>query len=243
MHERQPLEADEAGDAAAAVGDLAEELSDFARAAERQDDLHDTLTTIVLAAVELVPGADDASVTVVLDRARVTSEAASGDLPRTLDALQERSRQGPCLDAVYEQQTVCVPDLAAESRWPDFTADAVAAGAAGMLAFQLYVDGDNLGALNLYSRQAGAFDEESEHVGGLFAAHAAVAYSAARTQSGLERSVATRQVIGQAQGILIERHKITSDQAFAMLVRASQHHNVKLRDLAETLVETGALPA
>lgn len=236
------MEAGEAGSTPAAGGDLAEELSDFAREAERQDDPLDTLATIVQAAVELVPGADEGSVTVVVARSRVTSEAALGDLPRTLDALQERSGQGPCLDAVYAQQTVCVPDLASETRWPHFTVDAVAAGAAGLLAFQLYVEGDNLGALNLYSRQVGAFDEESGRVGALFAAHAAVAYSAARKHAGLERSIATRQVIGQAQGILIERHKITTDQAFAMLVQASQHHNVKLRDIAETLVETGVFP-
>lgn len=111
-----------------------------------------------------------------------------------------------------------------------------------MLAFQLYVDGDNLGALNLYARSAGAFDDESEHVGQLFAAHAALAYEGARKQAGLARSVASRQVIGQAQGILMERHKVTADQAFAMLVRVSQYSNTKLRDIAEQLIRSGVLP-
>ncbi len=110
-----------------------------------------------------------------------------------------------------------------------------------MLSFQLYVEGDNLGALNLYSRHAGAFDDESEHVGLLFAAHAAVAYSAVRRQAGLARSVATRQLIGQAEGMLMERHKLTADEAFAMLVRVSQNGNVKLRDVAEQLVRSGSL--
>ncbi len=104
-----------------------------------------------------------------------------------------------------------------------------------MLSFQLYVEGDNLGALNLYSRQPGSFDDESEHVGLLFASHAAIAASGARKQAGLAHSVATRQVIGQAQGILMEPHKITADQAFTLLVRVSQQRNTKLRELAERL--------
>jgi len=103
------------------------------------------------------------------------------------------------------------------------------------------VQGDTFGSLNLYGRHAGAFSEESEHVGLLFAAHAALAFAAARTQSGLTRSVATRQVIGQAQGILMERHQLTADQAFALLIRTSQHANIKFRDLADQLVFTGAL--
>jgi hypothetical protein len=111
-----------------------------------------------------------------------------------------------------------------------------------MLSFQLYVEGDNLGALNLYSRTPVAFDDESEHVGLLFASHAAIAYDAVRQQTGLARSVATRQLIGQAQGILMERHKITADQAFGLLVRASQHRNTKLRDVADALVHSGELP-
>ncbi len=107
--------------------------------------------------------------------------------------------------------------------------------------FQLYVEGDNLGALNLYSSQPDAFDDESEHVGLLFASHAAIAYAAAQEQSGLQQAVATRQLIGQAQGILMERHKITGDQAFALLVRHSQQDNIKLRELAERLVLSGEL--
>ena len=112
-----------------------------------------------------------------------------------------------------------------------------------MLCFQLYVEGDDLGALNLYSRVADAFDDESEHVGLLFAAHAAIAFEAVRERDGLSRSVLTRQLIGQAQGILMERHKVTQDQAFGLLVAASQRSNTKLRDVADALVATGALPA
>ncbi|GAC1611520.1 MAG: GAF and ANTAR domain-containing protein [Mycobacteriales bacterium] len=220
---------------------LAEEFSSFARAVQHEDDPHATLVEIVRAAIALVPGCDEASISVVLGRKTVTSDAASSDLPNLVDALQERLGQGPCLDAAYEHTTVRVADMAAETRWPQFTGGALDLGAAGMLAFQLYVDGDDLGALNLFSRRAGAFTDESEHVGLMFAAHAAVAYANVRKSARVARGLATQQLIGRAEGILMERHKVTGDHAFAMLVRASQHNNLKLRDIAGQLVETGAL--
>lgn len=199
------------------------------------------LRAVVAAAVGLIPGADEGSISVVAARKRLQSEAASSEFASTIDKLQEKAGEGPCLDAVYEQRTVRVDDIATEQRWPRFSADASAAGAASMLALQIFVDGDNLGALNLYSRRAEAFDDESEHIGELFASHAAAAYVAIRRNAQLLRAVTTREIIGQAQGILIERHKITADQAFSMLVTASQNANIKLRDVAETLVRTGVL--
>lgn len=220
---------------------LAAQFSEFARTVQQQQDPHETLVEIVRAAVELVPGCDEASISVVLGRRRVTSEAPSSELPRIVDELQEKLGEGPCMTTAYEHLTVRAPDLATDDRWPRFAAEAVAAGALGMMALQLYVEGDDLGALNLFSRRAGAFDDESEHVGLMFAAHAAVAYSAAHEQAALSRSVETRQVIGQAQGILMERLKVTSEQAFAMLVRVSQHRNEKLRHVAQRLADSGQL--
>lgn len=110
-----------------------------------------------------------------------------------------------------------------------------------MLSFQLYVDGDNLGALNLYAYEPDAFTDDSEHVGLLFAAHAAVAFAGAQKQDHLLRAMTTRGVIGQAMGILMERYQLTGDKAFQLLVRVSQHHNRKLTDIAEELIRTGEL--
>ena len=216
-------------------------FSRFARVVQEQQDPAETLDEVVRAAVALIPGCDDASISVILDRRHVTSRAASSDLPRVVDHCQESLNQGPCLDAAYEQETVRVSDMASETRWPRFTPAALEAGAAGMMCFQLYVEENNLGALNLFSRKPGAFDDESEHVGLMFAAHAAVAYAASRNEAGMDRKVATSLLIGQAQGILMERHKMTTDHAFALLVRVSQHRNVKLRDVADTLVRSGQL--
>jgi transcriptional regulator with GAF, ATPase, and Fis domain len=221
--------------------ELATVLSDFARSVQQEKDAQSTLVEVVRAAIELVPGCDEASISVVLGRRRMKSEAASGDLARDVDALQERFQEGPCLDAAYEKATVRLSDMATETRWPRFTRAALESGVAAMLSFQLFVAGDNLGALNLFSRKAHAFTDESEHVGLMLAAHAAVAYSAALQKDRMARGMLTQQAISQAQGILMERYKITSHQAFTVLVRSSQHTNVKLRDLATRLTQTGEL--
>jgi hypothetical protein len=89
--------------------------------------------------------------------------------------------------------------MASETRWPEFARRASQAGAASMLSLQLYVEGDNLGALNLYSRTPNAFDDESEQVGLLFASHAAVAYAGVRKEAQLARAVDSRDLIGQAK--------------------------------------------
>lgn len=221
---------------------LAAALVDFARSIEQEKDPHAVLMSVVRAAIELVPGCDEASISVVLGRQKVKSGVASGDLASAVDALHERLQEGPGLDSAHEHTTVRLSDMATERRWPRFTAAArELGGVTGMLCCQLYVEGDDLGILNLLSRQAGAFTDESEHVGLMFAAHAAIAYSAALQQDRMDRGILTQRAIGQAQGILMERHKITADQAFTVLVRASQHANVKLRDLATLLTQTGEL--
>ncbi len=201
-----------------------------------------TLEGIVEAAVDLIPGVDEGSISLVLGRRKVFSEAASGRLPRAVDALQEETGQGPCLDAAYENETVRVPDMAQEQRWPLFAERAAAAGAKGMLSFQLFVSGQDLGALNLYSYQADAFDDVSEHVGLLFVSHASIAYASISRQTQLAEAVESRLVIGQAQGMLMERYQLDPAQAFAVLVRASRSSNVRLREVAGQLVDTGLLP-
>jgi GAF domain-containing protein len=131
---------------------------------------------------------------------------------------------------------VRVDNLATEDRWPLFAQRASATGAASMLSLQLYVEGDNLGALNLYARTPNAFTDESEQVGLLFAAHAAIAYAAVRKETQLAQALISRDVIGQAKGILMERYKISSERAFLLLTRVSQTSNRKLYDVADELV-------
>ena len=131
---------------------LAGSFSALARELEEQDDPDTMLTAIVAAAVAMIPGVEEGSISVVTARRNVGSQAPSGELPLQVDAIQDETRQGPCMDAAYEHLTVRVDDLATEDRWPLFARRASAAGAASMLSLQLYVEGDNLGALNLYAR-------------------------------------------------------------------------------------------
>lgn len=221
--------------------DLADRLSELARSLQDEADSDETLDAIVHAAVGTVPGAQHASISAVRDHREVQTRAATGELSRAVDRAQYDSGEGPCLDTLYAQVTVRMPDLAAEDRWPEFSRRAGELGVGSMLAVQLFVAGDDLGALNLLSEDANAFSDESEHVALLFAAHAAVAMAGAQKQDNLRRALQTRELIGQARGILMERFKITSDQAFALLVRASQHTNRKLHDVAEELCNTGEL--
>ncbi|WP_427170790.1 GAF and ANTAR domain-containing protein [Arthrobacter sp. 92] len=223
-------------------GELATRLGELARELQHEHDLDAVLSGIVQAAVQLIPGVADASTSLVTGRKKVSPQVASGDLSRRVDALQSSSGQGPCLDAAYHDRIVRVPDLSTESRWPAFCRGAVELGARSMLSIQLFVEGDRLGALNLYGRRPDAFDLESEQIGLLVAAHAAVAFADSQKISQLNEALITRQIIGQAEGILMERYKITAQQAFLVLTKASSSSNIKLREVAEDLTSSGEIP-
>ena len=220
---------------------LAQQLSSLARRLEAEDDPALMLDEVVRGAVALIPGVEEGSISVVVGRKEVTSRHQSGELPEKVDAVQMAVGEGPCLDAAYEHHTVLVEDMATEDRWPRFSPRALELGAASMLSFQLYVEGDNLGALNLYSRRPHSFDDDSQQIGLLFASHAAIAFANAEKVRHLTVAVDRRDLVGQAKGILMERFKITADQAFTLLTRASQQSNRKLYDVAEELTETGHL--
>lgn len=219
--------------------DLAERLAATAHALQDASEPSDVMTRVVSAALALVPGAEEGSVSLVQGRRRITSEGVSSELPRLFDHLQVETGEGPCLDSAHEHLTVRVEDLAADERWPVLGPRAADAGLRSALCLQLFVEGDDLGALNLVSRRPGAFDDESEQVGLLLASHAAIAVADALQLQGVRRALANRDLIGQAKGILMQRHKVTADRAFEMLVRASQDTNRKLVDVAEALTATG----
>jgi GAF domain-containing protein len=240
QHARAPL--DQTTDSrAAGPDDLAVRLGELARALDTEPDTQATLDAIVAAALDTIPGADDAAITTVTGRRTVTTVATTGDLPLKIDREQYDTGQGPCLDSLYHDHVVRSPDLSAETRWPDFTPRAIGLGVASMLSFQLYVHDDTLGALNLYAHEPQAFTDDSEHIGALFATHAAVALAAAERHDQLQQAVSSRDLIGQAKGILMERYQITADQAFALLIRVSQSTNRKIRDVAEELARTKRL--
>jgi hypothetical protein len=205
-----------------------------------------TLRQIVGLAEATIDGCDGAGVLIVED-GRPGTAAASNDTVAMVDQMQIEAGEGPCLDAATSGSTFYAHDLADDRRWPTFGPDAVSAGIRSVLAYSL--SAERLSALNLYALLPAAFGVTGRAQGQLFATLARLALDSASARAAasdradhLVEALGTREMIGQAQGILMERERITADQAFDVLRRASQHMNVKLRDVAETLVDTGVDP-
>lgn len=207
-----------------------------------------TLARIVDLAVVAIEGCDTAGIMVVEDGAASTISGGSS-LAVALDQLQVASDEGPCLDAATSGAILYAEDLADDPRWPTFGPAAVSAGARSVLAHPLSVSGGS-GVLNLYSGHPSAFGVTERAKGHLFATLAGLALGSAEERAAgeahavnLGEALQTRELIGQAQGILMERERLSADQAFDVLRRASQHVNRKLRTIAAALVETGETPS
>ena len=224
--------------------DLARTFAEIARVLRAEHSVERTLKRICELGVQTIDGCEHAGVLLVEGR-KITTPAASGEVPARLDAIQNEINEGPCLDSIREHEIFVVDDLATDERWPTFARRASdETGVSSMLSFRLFVESDTVGALNLYSTDRAAFrdGDEPREIGAVFAAHAAVALSSAKLQAQMEEAVQTRDVIGQAKGILMAKNQVTEDEAFAILRRASQRLNVKLRELAEQVAHTGANP-
>jgi GAF domain-containing protein len=219
---------------------VARQLSELARRLQADLAPEALLRHIVDATVIEVPGAQYAGISQVSGKVFATT-AASDELIERLDQLQYETGEGPGLDAARRHQTLRCDDLGTETRWPRFAPQAAKLGVRSVLSFQLFVRDESIGALSLYSARPAAFDSASESTGILLASHAALAMAAARTQAGLLTAMDSREIIGQAKGILMERYKIRGVEAFGLLVASSQAMNRKLRDVAEHLVATGEL--
>lgn len=201
------------------------------------ESVEDTLQSITDATLDLVPGVTDVSVSLIIKRRRVQSRAATSDTALEIDRLQDILEEGPCLDAVWTHQTIDVPDLLSESRWPRFALAAADLGVRSMLCFQLYTHDDNLGALNLSSTSIDAFDGEARQTGTLVATHAAIALIAAEHEHQMQSALVGRDMIGQAKGIVMERYNVSATQAFEMIRKLSQDWNVTVAELARTIAD------
>ena len=206
-----------------------------------------TLQQAVDLAVATIEGCDFAGI-FLRQGETVTTPVQTAPVVAEIDAAQQRTGEGPCLDAIAQRSTFYAYDLADDARWPRFGPEAVAAGIRSALALCLSADG-NRGALNLYAQCPQAFGVVDRAKGLLLAALAGLALHEAEAHDDAERraddlhaALIGREVIGQAQGILMERERITSDQAFEILRRASHDLNLKVREVAQTLVDTGERP-
>jgi GAF domain-containing protein len=189
------------------------------------------------AAVE-IPGAQYAGVTVTRNAKHIDTPAATHKWPILLDEIQQRHRQGPCLTAAWEEKTVHVADLETDERFPLYARDVLAqTPIRSVMAFQLFIAGETMGALNVYAERAHAFGPETKTIGLIFAAHSSVAWNAARRDEQFKRALASRDIIGQAKGMIMERYGVDAVQAFQLLRKLSQDSNVPLILIANDLVE------
>jgi GAF domain-containing protein len=230
--------------------DPSEALERLGRMSLRELSMDDLLQAVADLARSVMPGRPEVSVTLLV-KDRPTTVASTGSLALELDETQYDDGHGPCLHAARTGEVTEIHDTRADDRWPAYAPHAVEHGNLSSLSVPLLIDEKEevTGALNIYARRADAFDDDDRQVATRLGPYAAVAagdlyaYLAARDKADhLQTALTSRAAIDQAKGILMERHRLTADQAFQVLVQASMHTNRKVRDIAEQLVITGELP-
>ncbi len=222
--------------------ELLEGLGAIGRALSEVNGLQETLQRIVEFGEDLLEHCDGVSLMLIGRGGGIDTPASSSAVAYESDMAQYATGQGPCLDAIKEHDTVVMADLETDERWPDYRARVLGLGVRSMISFRLFVTDDSMGALDMYSRRPHAFSWRSQLIGQVFAAQASVALKAALIEAGLQTAIESRDVIGQAKGIVMARHRLTADMAFEVLTRLSQEHNLKLTALAEQIARTGELP-
>jgi GAF domain-containing protein len=207
-----------------------------------ETDLDGVLTRVAALAQKALPGATEVSITLVRDQ-RAFTAAATGAMARQLDEWQYEIGSGPCLQAAADKATVSVPDLSTETRWEEWAARAAAAGAGSSMSVGLPIMDNVAGALNIYGTTSAAFDDEAVVLAQTYADYAAVALAnahlydtTAHLVQHMQAAMESRAVIEQAKGIIMRERRCNADEAFAILTKASQDSNRKLRDVAAALV-------
>lgn len=220
-----------------AIHSLIEEFASVAPRVHASADFDDSLARITGSAVSVVNGCEAASIS-LLDKDRAVTRGATDRIALDGDQIQYEEGEGPCLDAALQGLWVYEPDLAADVRWPGSSRRIAELGVASMFSCRLALEvapNHTLGGLNLYATKRDAFSEQDRMLAILLASLGAVVVDAARQQQQLLEAIKSRQVIGEAIGILRAQHNLSSQLAFDMLAKASQRTNTKLRDLAQRI--------
>jgi GAF domain-containing protein len=221
---------------------LVERLGEMARELSGAHDLDEMLQLIVDLGEAYLKGCDGVSLMLIGKDRQISSPAYSSKVAYDSDQAQYETDEGPCLDALRQHETIVIDDLATETRWPDYRTRALELGVRSMISFRLFAHEDTMGALDFYASTPHAYDRTSRILGQVFASHASVALKAAITEAGLKVAINTRDVIGQAKGIIMSHHHLTAEAAFELLRKISQHHNRLLREVAEAIATTGEIP-
>jgi GAF domain-containing protein len=221
-------------------GKFVREVADVVRLLRREvtngDLLLDELTE---SAARSVPGARYAGITVADRDGTVHSATSTGRYPALLDTIQQVHREGPCLSAAWEQHVIRIDDLTRDERWPAYSREAVEqTPIRSIVSYQLFKEHQMMGALNLCAEQPDVFDDDAVELGLIFATHTALAWKLVRREEQFRSALGSRDIIGQAKGMLMERFKIDAVQAFELLKRLSQGSNRQLATVARELVES-----
>ncbi len=226
---------------------LALQLTELTHALLDSTTVVGVLDRIVTATRLVIPGADLVSVTLRGPGGQYYTPAETDPVADELDQLQYEHEEGPCVDAarIPGPALAVADDLSSQQLWPKFGPAAAERGYLSIIATALLPDSrppQLVGALNVYSRKRFGLTSTDRDVALLLATHASLALAnvqasstAALQAAHLRRAIESRDIIGQAKGILMNRRGVGSDEAFAILRRVSQDLNVKLADLARTL--------
>lgn len=203
--------------------------------------LHEELSTeatvdSVVQYVKTAVDADHAGALLIGPKHQIETVAASDDLVHEIGALQARLREGPDV-TVFDGQAVTIADTCDEKRWPAWARALAEFGVRSVVSVRLSARDRVYGSITVYARRPNAFDEEDRAVVLALARHGAIAVSSSVKEHDLAAAIDSRNVIGQAQGMLMQRFTLTDEQAFAVLLRYSQHNNLKLRVVAQQVVD------
>ncbi|HEX3948102.1 MAG TPA: GAF and ANTAR domain-containing protein [Acidimicrobiales bacterium] len=201
----------------------------------------DTLLRVAEIARQMV-SADMAGITMMVE-GRPRTGVYTDPLVREIDRAQYDTGDGPCIHAFHHQRVYRIDSTGEDDRWPAFSKDALARGVRSTLSVPLAVRGESMGAFNLYAKSFSAFDDANTRRVELFGRHAAIVLANSRVywdarelNENLQQAMQSRAMIDQAVGILMASGRHGPDEAFQVLVRASQRENRKLRDIAEEIV-------
>ena len=213
-------------------------MAELARTLAGERTLDAVLNEVTSAAVELIPGVDTAGILLVKKHGEFESLAVTSELPHQLDILQMTFQEGPCIQAALADTIVRTNDFRAETRWPRYSPAAVEIGVLSGMSFKLYTGDRTAGALNLFGLDTREWDADAESLGSVLAAHAAAAVVATLQENQLKTALLSRDRIGQAKGIIMERYGVDDVRAFQMLRQLSQEQNTKLIDVADRVIST-----
>lgn len=218
----------------------ATEFANMALALFNEPDVEHTLERVVEYA-QHATACDAAGLILLHGRGRVESAVTTDDRVAQADRMQTDLGEGPCVQAIWQHDAFIIEDTSSDARFPNWGPKAAELGLRSILSVRLRTMNSTVGALNLYGNKPALFDEDDLDIVDIFARHASVALASAREEDGLRQAIGARHLIGQAQGILMERYGLDPERAFALLRRYSRDNNVKLRSVAQHVIESGQL--